>query len=141
MRLKIFTLCGIVLAMSLLTGCKKGVRIELPVVRYVVFTDASYQWVAVIAMVKHLPTNPPGATLKIRNDLDRSLTLDFDGPSHYSISINDHSDTTLEIQEGSYKIMASAPGLAYIPSDIRPFFSDRCVYQWTWFREKLTRKY
>lgn len=144
MKLKIFVLCGIVLLLLILPGCTRinpGTEPGTNVVKYVVFEDAGYNWVVIISEVNYLPDNPPGAVIRIRNDLDRNLTLDFDGPSHYTVSIGDKSETKLEIQEGFYKIMASSPGIRYIPKDYKYFYRDRHVYTQVWQREKLTTTY
>src|SRR4030042_5459559 len=50
--------------------------------------------------------NPPDALIQIRNELDRNITLDFDGPSHYVVSIGDKKTHELKLQPGTYSIMA-----------------------------------
>lgn len=144
MKFKIFVLCGIVLLLLILPGCTKvkpGTEPGANVVKYVVFQDAGYEWVVIIKEVEYLPDNPPGAVIKIRSDLDRNLTLDFDGPSHYTVSIGDKSERTLDVQEGFYKIMASSPGISFTPNDSKYFYADRHVYSQVWYREKLRTKY
>jgi hypothetical protein len=141
MKLKIFALCGIALLLVVLPGCTRVNIKTQPEVKYVFFQDAGYEWVVIISQVSYLPNNPPGAIIKIRNTLDRNLTLDFDGTSHYGVSIGDNSEHTLEVKEGYYKIMASAPGLTYIPHDEKCFFMDRWVYNLRWVREKSTTRY
>lgn len=85
--------------------------------------------------------NPPDAILKIRNELDRNITLDFDGPSHYVVSIGDKKTHTLKMQPGTYKIMASAPGLKYVPRDYGVTVDGYTLYEQVWRRTVKTTKY
>lgn len=137
MKLKIFLLFGAVLLLLVLPNCTRiNPTTEPSSVKYLLFQDVVYNWVVNISEVKYLPHNPEGAIIKIRNSLDRTLTLDFDGPSHYMISIGDRTTRILRVHEGSYQIRASAPGLAFVPKNHRYFFKDRYVYKQVWGREK-----
>ncbi len=57
-------------------------------------------------------TGKPHATVKIRNDLDRSADLGFKGPSSYDESVRDHRTGKLNVAPGSYEIRVSASALA-----------------------------
>lgn len=85
--------------------------------------------------------NPPDALVKIRNELDRNITLDFDGPSHYVISIGDNKTHTLKMEPGTYKIMASAPGLKYVPRDYGVTVEGYTLYEQVWKRSVKSTKY
>lgn len=144
MRLKIFVLCGMVLLLLVFYSCTRvDVKTEAGtnVVEHVVFKGNGYNWVIVISKMTYLPNNPPGAVIKISNTLDRNLNLDFDGTSHYTVSIGDNSEFTLEVKEGCYKIMASAPGLIYVPENRKDCFSDRWVYSVRWKRKDIITTY
>jgi|GEM_PF-1807198 hypothetical protein len=146
MKLKSFTFTLAVLAAAIffVSGCgsKPDVKTTAPEpVRFVVLEEGGYRWFVVISQVDYLPDNPPGAVIKIRNELDRNLTVDFDGPSHYTFSIGDKKDQTVNIRAGSYKLMASSPGITFIPKDYRYNYRDRYVYRQVWNREKLSTRY
>jgi hypothetical protein len=74
------------------------------------------------------------ATLNIRNNLDRNITLDFDGPDHHEISIGDKRTATLRLEHGSYGILLNAPGLKYAPGNFSYSLEGHCVYEMTWER-------
>jgi hypothetical protein len=142
MKLKNYLLFGVALLLFVLPNCTGTPPVTEPSSeKYVLFQEVGYSWVVIITEINYLPNNPEGAVIKIRNSLDRSLTLDFDGPSHYTISIGDRKTKTIRIQEGSYQIMASAPGLSYVPKNRKYFFKDRYVYKQEWDREKTQVNY
>jgi hypothetical protein len=85
--------------------------------------------------------NPPDALIKIRNELDRNITLDFDGPSHYVVSIGDKKTHTLKLEPGTYKIMASAPGLKYVPREYGVTVEGFTLYEQVWKRSIKSTKY
>ena len=85
--------------------------------------------------------NPPDALIKIRNELDRNITLDFDGPSHYVVSIGDKKTHTLKLDPGTYKIMASAPGLKYVPREYGVTVEGYTLYEQVWKRSTKSTKY
>jgi hypothetical protein len=85
--------------------------------------------------------NPPEAMIKIRNELDRNITLDFDGPSHYVVSIGDKKTHTLTLQPGTYNVMASSPGLKYVPRDYGITVEAYTLYEQVWKLSVKSTKY
>lgn len=53
--------------------------------------------------------------VKIMNSLDRNISIDFDGTSHYEVSVGDNKEIKRTFPAGKYKIMISAPGLKFVP--------------------------
>jgi hypothetical protein len=51
----------------------------------------------------------------IMNSLDRNIAIDFDGTSHYEVSVGDNKEIKRTFPAGKYKIMISAPGLKFVP--------------------------
>lgn len=96
--------CGLIfLSMLLLAGCE---------------TSSPHQTVAAgggVQMDLYLTSKgvvaPPDdrAHVEIRNDLDRAVTLDFDGGRHYDLTVGDHRDASIDVEAGNYRIRASAP--------------------------------
>ncbi len=146
MKLKAFTLFTLFvlgIAFVFIAGCGETTVKTTPAepVRFVVLEEGGYRWLVVITEMDYRPDSPPGALVEIRNDLDRNLTVDFDGPSHYTVSIGDRKDRSVRIDAGSYKLMASAPGLSFVPKDYRYTYRDRYVYRQVWRREKISTTY
>jgi hypothetical protein len=134
------------IAMFFISGCSTNGNLRfnptgVKPVQFVVLEEGGYRWFVVISEVNYLPNNPPGAVVLVRNELDRSITVDFDGPSHYTVSIGDKKEQEITIQPGDYKLMASAPGLSFVPRDYKYSYRDRYVYRQVWQREKLETKY
>jgi hypothetical protein len=130
-----------VLLLLVFTGCgKKGVDVEpgptnLISTTELVENDEGYIWVVYFYQMNcDTRVNRPGAIMDIRNELDRNITLDFDGPSHYVVSIGDKKTYRLELQPGTYKVMASAPGLKFVPREYGIAVEDFCMYQQLWKR-------
>jgi hypothetical protein len=146
MKLKSFTLFVLVLAFGIffISGCSSSPPVNTTPtepVKYIVLEEGGFRWFVTITRVDCPAGNPPGAVVKIRNELDRNITLDFDGPSHYTFSIGDKKQQEVTIQAGSYKLMAAAPGLSFIPRDYKYTYSDGCIYMQVWKGEKLETKY
>ncbi len=53
----------------------------------------------------------PYAVIEMRNGMNRSVSLDFDGPSHYETTLGDKRSSSLQVDGGSYDIRAKAPSL------------------------------
>lgn len=49
--------------------------------------------------------------LDVRNNLDRSVSIDFDGASHYDLTVGDRRTERVKLPAGSYSMAVSAPGL------------------------------
>jgi len=53
----------------------------------------------------------PYAVVEMRNGMNRSVALDFDGPAHYETSLGDKRTSSLQVEGGSYDIRAKAASL------------------------------
>lgn len=54
--------------------------------------------------------------ITIKNTLDRNIVIDFDGTSHYEVSLGDNKETKKTYPEGYYKIMISAGSFKFVPN-------------------------
>ena len=140
MKTKLIVL-SFVLLLLLFSGCgRKDVDVtpeqtNLISTMELVENDEGYIWVVYFYRMNcDNRVNAPGAIMNIRNELDRNITLDFDGPSHYVVSIGDKKTYKLKLQPGTYKVMASSPGLKFVPREYGITVDDYCMYQQLWKR-------
>jgi hypothetical protein len=128
-------LLAALIAMALtLAGCRTADS-RMVCQHTVKFEDISEVWIVRTYEVDCDKNDYPGeATIKFRNNLDRNITIDMDGPSHYEFSIGDRRDYKQTVQPGSYNIMAQAPGLRYIPENYSCTFEGHCVYEQEWIK-------
>jgi hypothetical protein len=66
--------------------------------------------------------------VKIKNSLDRNISIDFDGPSHYEVSVGDNKEFKRTFPPGKYKLMISAPGLKFVPDKNKAELEWNCEY-------------
>jgi hypothetical protein len=66
--------------------------------------------------------------VKIKNSLDRNISIDFDGPSHYEVSVGDNKEFKRTFPAGKYKLMISAPGLKFVPDKNKAELEQNCEY-------------
>lgn len=59
------------------------------------------------------------AIVEVVNTLDRGVSVDLIGASHYDKSISDNRTAQLKVAPGSYNVNVSAPGFKPVKSDIR----------------------
>lgn len=97
--------------------------------------------VLALSEVGYLTINSSRAVIIIRNELDSNIVVDFDGPSHYTFSIEYKKKREVTIQAGNYELIIAAPGLTYISKDYKYNFRDRFVYRQVWKCEILKTKY
>lgn len=148
MKSKLFTFFGLLLVFLLLLGCGRR-EVEtttgptnLISSQELVVDEEGRIWVVSLYRIGYDEVNnPPDAVIKIRNELDRNITLDYDGPSHYVVSIGDKKTHRLVVQPGTYKIMASAPGLKYVPREYGITVEGYTLYEQVWRRTVKTTKY
>lgn len=148
MKSKLFTLVALVMVFLLLMGCgRKEVvtttgQTNLISSQELVVDEEGRIWIVSLYRVGYDEVNnPPEAVIKIRNELDRNITLDYDGPSHYVVSIGDKKTHRLAVQPGTYRIMASAPGLKYVPREYGITVEGYTLYEQVWRRTVKTTKY
>ena len=61
------------------------------------------------------------ALIIVKNRLDRSVSLDFDGPSHYELNVGDQREGRLRVVPGLYRIRGAAAALASIPPGLEGY--------------------
>ncbi len=149
MRQKLFYVVCAVLVLFLI-NCGRGEKViiqpagptNLISSEQLVVDEEGRVWVVSLYRVGYDEiNNPPNAMIKIRNELDRNITLDFDGPSHYVVSIGDRKTHLLKLQPGTYKIMASAPGLKYVPGKYGVTVEGYTLYEQVWRRSIKSTNY
>ena len=136
MRLK-WSLIAFCIALTLLAvSCKTGSGSRMISEQQVGKDEFGNVWVARLFENDCDKDRHPAdaAMLDIHNDLDRNITLDFDGPTHHEISIGDKRTGTLKLEPGSYGVLVNAPGLKYTPANFTYTVEGHCVYEMTWER-------
>ena len=110
--------------------------------RTVILQTENYQWVAGFQIVEQDESRYPAeAILVIQNRVDRNVTVDFDGPIHKTVSLGDKAQRTINLPAGTYKIMASSPGLPYVPSDYGQTLQSHTKYSLVFTKKKLKTSY
>lgn len=143
MKPRLFIFTGIVLI--LLIGCG-GYDTETepapPDNQSVILKTENYQWMAGFTLVdRNENSYPAEAVLVIHNRVDRNVTVDFDGPIHKTVSLGDNARKTINLSPGTYKIMASSPGLPYVPSDYGQTLEAYTKYSLVFTKKKLKTNY
>jgi len=136
MRLK-WNIVAFCIALSLLVvSCRTGSDSKMISEQQVGKDEFGNVWVARLFENDCDKDRHPGeaAVLDIHNNLDRNITLDFDGPTHHEISIGDKRAGTLKLEAGSYGVLINAPGLKYTPANFTYTVQGHCVYEMTWER-------
>ncbi len=97
--------------------------------------DEHTVWRVNIRRVETGLDNPDKAVVEIKNELDRSIMVDFSSTrSHYTPSIGDFSSVRIEVDPGSYELRPSAPSLGSVPDQITYSFTGGTHYKMTWTR-------
>jgi len=133
---------ALILLMAMFVGCGRRTVVEsepgptnLVSTTELVNNDEGHIWVVYLYRMNcDTAMNSPDAVMDIRNELDRNITLDFDGPSHYVVSIGDKKTYRIRLQPGTYTIMASSPGLKFVPREYGITVDGYCLYQQLWKR-------
>jgi hypothetical protein len=59
-----------------------------------------------------------GAVLEVRNTLDRSVDIDFDGRSHHDLTVKDKRSENLKLPPGTYEVKVTASGFKPVTGQI-----------------------
>jgi hypothetical protein len=117
-------------ACALLVACASGGSGAKPVYERSLAIDPSTQLVMQIFLVDDDLEPADGmSVLDVRNNLDRNLQLDMDGPSHNQVSVGNQNDYRTKVAPGSYRIRASAPAIAHVPGDFSYAFEANALYR------------
>lgn len=81
-----------------------------------------------LVLIANLPAGSPAEThalIDVRNDMDRSVRVDFEGPSISEVSVGPHSTSTIRLDPGSYRVRGSGPALPSIEPPGIPIAVER----------------
>jgi hypothetical protein len=67
------------------------------------------------------------AVVEVRNNIDRTINVDFSGPQHYELKVGDRTRGKISIEEGTYTVRISASALKDGRATIE--VEDGTVYQ------------
>lgn len=49
------------------------------------------------------------AVIDVKNEVDRAVTIDYEGARHYDMTVGDHRDASIQIESGTYRLRVAAP--------------------------------